>query len=205
MRNSKCTFWERSNFETSESDFGVSKSSIWKYTTCETRAFFLPIFSRYFYDQFEVKFSQVYYFMHIMVRHTRWSLTITNSVQFKVHSRVCHEKLFAQGHCIWGVFCFCLFVFFFLGGGGGTIWSSFSHSSSVYTKLKQRKKDTFLFLYVQMSKIFESLYGIHLHLQLSWLADRLHQQLGGLRRKNKKLCLRREHLNFRNLKEFYLQ
>ena len=50
------------------------------------RVIFLPLLSRNYDGQFDFKFSQVCYLMH-MLRYTKlgdWSLTITNSV-FKLH------------------------------------------------------------------------------------------------------------------------
>ena len=71
------------DFETSDLEFEVSKSSIWKHTTsCDKGVFSFIIISQ-LRQPIELKFSQVCYFMH-MLRYTKWedwSLTVTNSVQ----------------------------------------------------------------------------------------------------------------------------
>ena len=65
-------------FETSDLVFWGLKISIWKHTTsCDTEVFTFIIISQ-LWPPIELKFSQVYYFMH-MLRYTRWedwSLTI---------------------------------------------------------------------------------------------------------------------------------
>ena len=71
------------DFETSDLEFEVSKSSIWKHqTSCDKGVSSFIIISQ-LRRPIELKFSQVCYFMH-MLRYTKWedwSLTITNSVQ----------------------------------------------------------------------------------------------------------------------------
>ena len=66
------------DFETSDLEFEVSKSSIWKHTTsCDKGVFSFIIISQ-LRRPIELKFSQVCYFMH-MLRYTKWedwSLTI---------------------------------------------------------------------------------------------------------------------------------
>ena len=71
-------------FETSELDFEVSKSSIWKRKTlCDKGIFSYIMFSQFRWP-IQLKFSQVCYFMHYILRYTKledWSLTITKGVQ----------------------------------------------------------------------------------------------------------------------------
>ena len=70
------------DFETSDLEFEVSKSSIWTHTTsCDKGVYSFIIISQ-LWRPIELKFSQVCYFMH-MLRYSKWedwSLTITNSV-----------------------------------------------------------------------------------------------------------------------------
>ena len=70
------------DFETSDLEFEVSKSSIWKHTTSSDKGFYSYIIISQLQRPIEFKFSQVCYFMH-MLRYTKWEdlfLTITNSV-----------------------------------------------------------------------------------------------------------------------------
>ena len=71
------------DFETSDLDFEVPKSSILKHTTpCDKDVFSFIIISQ-LQPPIELKLSQVCYCMH-MLRHIKWEfwfLTITNTVQ----------------------------------------------------------------------------------------------------------------------------
>ena len=71
------------DFETSNLEFEVSKSSIWKHTTSCDKGVFSFIIVSQLRRPIELNISQVGYFMYIMLRYTKcedWSLTITNSV-----------------------------------------------------------------------------------------------------------------------------
>ena len=60
------------DLETSELDFGVSKSRIWKHTTlCGKGVFSFIINISQLRRPIELKFTQVCYFMHIL-RYTKW-------------------------------------------------------------------------------------------------------------------------------------
>ena len=71
------------DFKTSELDFVVSKSSMWKPTTlCDEGVFSFIIISQLRWPV-KLKFLQVWYFMN-MLRYTKledWSLAVTYSVQ----------------------------------------------------------------------------------------------------------------------------
>ena len=69
------------DLETSDLEFEVTKSSIWKHTTSCDQGVFSNIIISQLWRPIELKFSQVCYFMH-MLRYTKWedwSLTITNT------------------------------------------------------------------------------------------------------------------------------
>ena len=86
------------DFETTDLEFEVSKSSIWKHTTsCDKGVFSFIVISQ-LWQPIELKCSQVFYFMHMYkyIKSKDWSLTITNSVQCCKnckHHRVWHTCL----------------------------------------------------------------------------------------------------------------
>ena len=66
----KVVIFHEFDFETSELDFEVSKSSSWKHTTsCEKGVFFFIIILQ-LWQPIQLKFLQVRYFIH-MLRYTK--------------------------------------------------------------------------------------------------------------------------------------
>ena len=114
--DSKKTFWEtapwrsfreRSNFPRTFRDLRfrtwVSTSSIWKHTTSSDKMLFSFIIISQLRRPIELKFSQVYYFMH-KLRYTPskktgiWQLPIVSRVFKDLLERKCQVVKFAEFH-----------------------------------------------------------------------------------------------------------
>ena len=68
----KEVIYHKFDYEIAKLDFEVSKSSIWKHTaSCDNGVFSFIIISQ-LRQPMELKFSQVCYFMYIMLRYTKW-------------------------------------------------------------------------------------------------------------------------------------
>ena len=86
-------------FKTSDLEFEVSKSSIWKHTLCDT-VFFSSIIIWQLWRPIELKFSQVCYSMHFL-RYIKWEdwswqLPIVSSVFRGNLVQLLHGKLYTS-------------------------------------------------------------------------------------------------------------
>ena len=67
----KDVFFQKFEFETSDLEYEVSKSSIWKHTTSCDKGVFLSLLSRNFNDQLSQIFTGLLFYAHAEIHHVR--------------------------------------------------------------------------------------------------------------------------------------